>query len=479
MSETTSRELVSGPLTLSVIGSGQQRRLRVAAPTAEGLQAFDGTAAEAASGAILEGPLSPANAAAVRATVPWLQPKPVGLHTSAGVGDRLARATPGHVRAFQTYGAGLVPVFAQQSAREMDRLGRTPQEVLDAATFGALQGGWDRQVGADADHLKSTHDIDRCLAAGFTSFTLDAGDTVNAVPAGFAGELSGVPWDAIEDDEASLLRRYAGDVQDPILRVSEPELRRAAYKYGAAIAYTVAMYRHLMANATYEVEVEIAVDETDDPTTIAEHVYIATELKRLGVAWNGFAPRYVGGFEKGVEYIGPTDVFAASLREHFAVASVLGPYKISLHSGSDKFSIYGLAAEATGGMLHLKTSGTSYLEAVRLAAEYSPALFREIYDVSREAYAGSRASYTVSADLDRTPLSRDVADADLVDLVMQSDSRQILHVGYGAVLTLEDENGTRRLDDELHALLDAEPERYAQALETYIGRHIAPLRPVV
>ncbi|MDQ1580691.1 MAG: tagaturonate epimerase, partial [Microbacteriaceae bacterium] len=177
------KELVSGRLTLSVFGSGDARRLRVAAPTAEGLQAFDGTAAEAAGGAVLEGPLSPANAAAVRANVPWLQPKPVGLHTSAGVGDRLGRATPGHVRAFQTYGGGMVPVFAQQSAREMDRLERTPQEVLDSATFGAVQGGWDRQVGADADHLKSTHDIDRCLAAGFTSFTLDAGDTVNAVPA--------------------------------------------------------------------------------------------------------------------------------------------------------------------------------------------------------------------------------------------------------------------------------------------------------
>jgi len=66
------KELVSGRLTLSVVGSGDARRLRVAAPTAEGLQAFDGTAAEAAGGAVLEGPLSPANAAAVRASVPWL-----------------------------------------------------------------------------------------------------------------------------------------------------------------------------------------------------------------------------------------------------------------------------------------------------------------------------------------------------------------------------------------------------------------------
>jgi hypothetical protein len=479
VSETMGKELVSGPLTLSVTGSGDGKRLRVVAPTPEGLRAFDGAAGEAGGGVVLDGPLSPANAAAVRAHVPWLQPKPVGLHTSAGVGDRLGRATPGQARAFQTFGAGIVPVFAQQSMREMDRLGRQPQEVLDAATFGALEAGWDRQVGADADHLKSTNDIDRCLAAGFTSFTLDAGDTVNAVPANYAGDLTGVPWDALEDDEASLLRRYSGDVVDPILRVSEPELRRAAHKYGDAVAYTVAMYRHLMAIAPYEVEVEIAVDEAEDPTTVAEHVYMATELKRLGVKWNGFAPRYIGDFEKGVEYIGSTDAFAASLREHFAVASALGPYKISLHSGSDKFSIYGVAAEVTGGLLHLKTSGTSYLEAVRLAAELSPSLFREIYDVSREAYGGARTSYQVSADRDRAPLSRDVADADLADLVTSFDSRQILHVGYGAVLTQQDENGIRSLNNGLHALLAAEPERYARALEAHIGRHLQPMRPVV
>lgn len=473
--------VASGALTLGVIGSGTERRLRVHASSPEALRDCDGVASESGGGSILDGPLSSANATAVRTHVPWLQPKPVGLTTSAGVGDRLGLATPGHAMAFRKYGNGIAPVFAQQSIREMDRLGRTPQVVLDDATFGALEARWDRQVGADADHLKTTDDIDRCLQAGFTSFTLDPGEHVRAVPASYAGDLSGLPWEALEDDEVSLARRYAGgvlDLEHSSLRISDSELRRAAYKYGAAVAYAVAMYRHLMAHADYPVEVEVSVDETDDPTTVAEHVYIATEMKRLGMKWVSFAPRYIGRFEKGVEYIGDTGALADSLRQHFAVATALGPYKLSLHSGSDKFSIYALAAAATGGMLHLKTSGTSYLEALSVAAICAPALFRDIYDVSRDAYGDARASYQVSASRSRTPLSRDVADADLGELVTRFDSRQILHVGYGAVLTLRDRQGKRWLNDELHSLLTAESERYARALEIHLGRHLALLSGV-
>jgi hypothetical protein len=475
--ETTG--LTSGKLTLSVVRSGMGRRLRVVASSADELSEFDGAVGTAGERSILDGSLSAANAVAVRAHVPWLQPRPLGLAMSAGVGDRLGLATPGHVRAFRKFGSGIVPVFAQQSIREMDRLGRTPQEVLDDATFGALEAGWDRQVGADADHLKTTQDIDRCLAAGFTSFTIDPGEHVRVVDESFVGDLSDVAWGALEDNESSMLRRYeAGtfDLGNFSLNLGVEELRRAAYKYAGAVAHTVEMYRHLMARAEYPVEVEVAIDETESPTTIAEHVYMATEMRRLDVKWVSFAPRYIGGFEKGVEYIGDTGALANSLSQHFAVATALGPYKISLHSGSDKFSIYALAADATEGMIHLKTSGTSYLVALGVAAQCAPSLFREIYDVSRDAYQGARDSYQVSADRDRTPLSRDVADGDLGTLVTNFDSRQILHVGYGAVLTLRDQGGNRWLDDELHSLLIAERERYEEALEDHIGRHLAPLK---
>ncbi|WP_105035724.1 tagaturonate epimerase family protein [Cryobacterium aureum] len=468
----------SGVLELTILGRGDNRRLRVLAPDASGLGDFEGVPGSVAEGMVLEGPLSAVNARALRANIPSLQPQPLGLATSAGLGDRLGLATPGHVRAFRRYGAGILPVFAQQSIREMDRLDRTPQQVLDDATFGCLQGGWDGPVGADADHLKSTEEIDRCLAAGFTSFTLDPGEHVRAVPAVVSTDLlAGLQWAALEDDADSMSRRYAGlvvEAEGTVIRVAEDDLRRAAAKYADAVVYTVSMYRHLMACARYPVDVEVSVDETDEPTTLAEHVYLATEMKRLGMTWVSFAPRYVGGFEKGIEYIGDTTVFFDSLVAHANIARAMGPYKISLHSGSDKFSIYDQAVAATGRLVHLKTSGTSYLQALGVAAIHDPALFRAIYDVSRDAYRGARASYQVSAQLDRTPAAENLTDEQLPALVTNSDSRQVLHVGYGAVLTQHDEGGARWMSDALRSLLSTHAEEYESVLESHLGRHLRP-----
>ena len=193
--------LISGELGLSIVGTGDKRELRISAPSSSALRDFEGTAGQVADGTILKGPLSPTNAAAVRSHVSWLQPRPIGLHTSAGVGDRLGLATPGHVQAFRQHGAGIVPVFAQQSIREMDRLERTPQQVMDDATFGCLEAGWDSQIGADADHLKTTEEIDRCLAAGFSLFTLDPGEHVRDVPTVVSeAALAELPWHDLEDD---------------------------------------------------------------------------------------------------------------------------------------------------------------------------------------------------------------------------------------------------------------------------------------
>jgi hypothetical protein len=113
------------------------------------------------------------------------------------------------------------------------------------------------------------------------------------------------------------------------------------------------MYQHLIKYAgARPVELEFSVDETDNPTSHAEHAYIANELKRLGVEWVSLAPRFVGRFEKGVDYIGDLAVFEEDVNGHAAIARTYGPYKISLHSGSDKFSIYKSAAQATQGLVH-------------------------------------------------------------------------------------------------------------------------------
>jgi hypothetical protein len=417
-------------------------------------------------------PLTAANAAALREKLPWLRPQRLGLQTSAGCGDRLGLATPGHVRAVRRF-SGIVPIFAQQSMRENARTGRSPQQVMDDALWGIFQEGWRQPWGADADHLKTTEDIDLCVVAGYTFFTIDPGDHVDneahtAPLDALKDKIHALPWDELEDTPEGLHARYLNrrfEVEDSALEFDQTTLARAAAKYSRAIAHTVRMYRHLAAR-TGCFELEMSVDETETPTSIEEHFFIASELKRLGVQWVSLAPRYVGRFEKGVDYIGDLKAFEAQLAKHAAIARVLGPYKLSIHSGSDKFSIYPIFAQHTRGLVHLKTAGTSYLEALRVVAQVEPSLFREILTLARERYTTDRATYHVSAQLTKVPAPEALSDADLPGLLEQFDARQVLHMTFGSVLD--------RFGDQLLTALQEHEEVYCRMLESHFQRHLSP-----
>jgi hypothetical protein len=477
--------LAEGDLAIGLAVQGHARHVIVQVPRdrAAVLDTFEGEAVTTGDVVLLSGPTSPRNAAAVRERLSWLAPRPLELRTSAGLGDRLGLATPGHIRALRAVGGRIAPVFAQQSIREMTRTGRTPQEVIDAATWGALEQGWREPVGADADHLKSTADIDRCAAAGFSLFTIDPGEFVDgtadqAAPERVRAAVERLPWTVLADDEAGLRSRYVGrrfEVGDIVLVFSEPVLLRAAMKYGRAIAHVATLFRHLAAiRPAGSFELEVSVDETDAPTSHAEHLYIAAELRRLGVVWVSLAPRFVGRFEKGVDYIGSVEQFTEDVRGHAAIARQYGPYKLSLHSGSDKFSIYPAVAAATGGLVHLKTAGTSYLEALRAVALSEPSLFREIYAFACERYETDRASYHVSAEPARAPSPAEPDLAALASVLDQFDARQILHVTFGSVLTARAHDGSPLFAGRLRACLAAAPEAYAACLERHFVRHLSP-----
>ena len=472
------------PLRLEVVRQGSIRRLRVSASAhPRALDDFEGTRHAEGDITVLDGPLSCVNAAAARKWMPSLRPRPVGLVTSFGTGDRLGLATPGHVRAFKHHGNDVVPVFAQQSAREMARLKRSAQAVMDDATFGAIEGQWGRGFGADADHLKTTEDVDAGVSAGFTSFTLDPGDYVRPLTAHTVVKSEDIPWSALEDSEDALRARYRGltvEAADTVIHMDAERAGLAAYKYGGAVAHTLSLYRRLQAAATYPVEVEVAVDETEQPTTLEEHVYLATEMRRLGIAWVGHAIRYVGSFQKGIAYVGDPSQLVVSVRRHAAIAASLGPYKLSLHSASDKFGLYHPILQATRGMLHVKTSGTSYLEALRVTCECAPELFREIYAASRSAYQMTRNSYQVSADQREIRDAATLRDSELIELLRQPATRQVLHVGYGELVSPQQPSSTRKpgqpLLDDLRAVLLEASERYAVGLDAHIGRHLQELR---
>ncbi len=459
-------------------------RLAVLAPAGSSFfQELEGKSQDVSGDTLLVGDAGPRNLAVLRNRLPRLRPQLLGLRTSAGLGDRLGLATPGHVRAIRLAGGGLAPIFAQQSIREMARTGRSPQQVMDDAVWGMLAEGWCEGFGADADHLKTSADIDACLAAGFTFFTLDPGEHVNnhattASRLELQSMFELLPWDQLEDDPKSLSGRYlkhSFGAGPHSVDFNEITLLRAAVKYGKAIAHVAFMYRHLLRQAGEgSFELEVSVDETETPTTHAEHVYIATELKRLGVKWISLAPRYIGRFEKGVDYLGDLAAFEADFSVHAAIARQLGPYKLSLHSGSDKFSIYPIAANQTGGLVHLKTAGTSYLEALHTIASLDTDFFRSIYRFARQRYEEDRASYHVSAELGRAPLPEALADSELPGLLEQFHAREILHVTFGSVLTTRGSDGSRRFYDRFMDLLRSHPEAYAANLEAHFLRHLQP-----
>ncbi len=403
-------------------------------------------------------------------------PSPLCLSPSFGFGDRLGLATLGHIAALRVaittshlpitnHQLPISPIFAQQSVRENSRTGRTPQQVMDDAKRAVEAAKWDKPWGADADHLKSVDDLPPFVAAGYTFFTVDPGAHVdNAADSDplpvLQEKARGVDW-----DELSAL--YLSENGEQAWgRMDAESLLRAVVKYGRAIRHSVEMFRRLSELLPLPAgegwgegfDFEISVDETDSPTTPLEHYFIASELTRAGVRFTSLAPRFIGRWEKGVDYLGDLSALDAEMQKHAAVTAHFGTYKLSLHSGSDKFSVYPLLAKHFAGRFHVKTAGTSYLEALRVLAAREPDLFHRIWALARERYAADRATYHVSAELEK------VTAADLPALLDDFHAREILHVTFGSVLA--------RFGADLKPALVKHADSYAQALQTHFVKHL-------
>jgi hypothetical protein len=234
------------------------------------------------------------------------------------------------------------------------------------------------------------------------------------------------------------------------------------------------MYRHLLDTVgPGAFEFEVAVDEILHRTTPTDHVYLATELRRLGVGWMSFAPRFVGRFEKGIDFLGDPIELEADVEVHSAIARAMGGYKISVHSGSDKFSVYEGIARATRGAMHLKTSGTSYLVALETIAASDPQLMARIWAVALRAYATARTSYHVSAALSEVPGADGLHPEELAGLLARPSTREILHVTYGAVLHPETA-ADAGLTADFRSVIWRNRDEYWTHLAAHIGRHLKP-----
>lgn len=411
----------------------------------------------------------------------------LGLAPSFGFGDRIGLATPGHVEAMKRSANGIEPIFPQQSIREMTRTQRTPRQVMDDAMNGARAAGWAGRIGADADHLKTPQDVDVTAAVGFTFFTIDPSDDVDqraddydeaTLREKFSTAADTAPW------YDSYLGKTVSLPSGATIEFSEEACMRAAVKYGPAIRRALAMGDHIRSvneGASRYYEIELSVDETDQPTTLAEHYIIADQCLKGGMKLVSLAPRFIGELEKGVDYKGDVAALEASLNDHAAIAELLGPYKLSLHSGSDKLSMYPALARATKGRFHVKTAGTSYLEALRVVARHDEALFRRIVKFARERYDVDKATYHVSATNDAVPAGDDLDAGRLEQVYLEcwadvpqglgftEPGRQILHCTFGSTLT------DAELGPAVRGVLEAHPDTYTEVLADHFSRHLEAL----
>lgn len=431
----------------------------------------------AENGEMLVCRLTTVNASTLRSRLPWLNPVPLGRQTSFGFGDRLGSATPGHIASLRAaiLDRPIAPIFAQQSGRENTRTERTPQGVLDDAMWGVFQEGWREPWGADADHVKEVDGLGPFVAAGYTFYTIDPSDYVDNEAQSDSLETlrqkaQGLQWTQLGETYEAMFERYCTKplaLTGLTLMFDEALFLRALAKYGQSILHTAAIARSLneqMAGQGYDLE--MSVDETDTPTSIHEHYFIANELIRRDIPMVSLAPRFVGKFQKGVDYIGDIPEFEAKLTQHVAILHHFDRYKLSIHTGSDKFSIYGIINEQAHGFAHVKTAGTSYLEVLRVVAVKDPALFYQVLDLAHERFQTDRKTYFIDCQPEKVPASALLADDQLPDLLEDFDARQLLHVTFGSILDV--------YGDKLDTFISDHEAEYRAGLGKHFARHLRP-----
>ncbi len=419
-------------------------------------------------------PLSHANRLVLNRYFDYTVPKAFGKQVATmGLGDRLGIAGPGHVKTLA--GHDIKPVLAQQSIRELNLTGRTYEEVIDASCYAVFQEGYKGGFGADGDHLKLEADIRMSLELGFTMLTLDCSDKIDNSIDGLSEEAVRQKYDALEQDARNYYEsRYFNQtftVEGRSIHFEPLDVIKNVLIYREAIAYMLHIYDQYIKTAGRSIDFEISIDETLTPTAPHAHYFVAKELYDQNVDIFSMAPRFCGEFQKGIDYIGDLQQFEQELVLHAAIADHFG-YKLSIHSGSDKFSVFSLVGQHTKGRFHLKTAGTNWLEAVRTAAKVNPDLYRRMHQYALEHFEEATAYYHVTTEISKiTPLQQ-VSDEQLPDYMNDNNARQMIHITYGILLMAKDEQGASLFKDEFFKTLSDQEEEYEQSLIRHIGRHL-------
>jgi tagaturonate epimerase len=330
---------------------------------------------------------------------------------SIGIGDRFAHQAKAQLRAFQMLakeGVHVVPVW-NKSNREHTFIGSEPQSVYDAGKAAVQALGWTQNWHVDADHIR-LDTVDRFIPCS-DFFTIDVADSI------------GKP--ASQSDVRTFVARHpelVGTVRidgiDQPFTTTQSDIERVASKYLLAIQDAGVIYRHIaQAKGESNMIAEVSMDETDAPQTPSELLVILVALADERIRLQTIAPKFTGRFNKGVDYVGDLAQFEKEFNDDLAVvAHAIAKYglpanlKLSIHSGSDKFSLYPIVRRAcarTGAGLHLKTAGTTWLEELIGLAEAGGdglSLAKEIYAYALEHVEELCAPYASVIDIDRAKL---------------------------------------------------------------------------
>lgn len=406
---------------------------------------------------------------------------------SCGVGDRFGRQAEAQLRAFilaQSQGVQVAPVW-NKSHREHTTIGSTADSVREAADKAVRALGWTAPYFVDADHIRLQTVDDFLKSSDF--FTIDVADAI------------GSP--ANSDKAEAFLRRHpeligrleAPGIEEPFT-TTPADVERTAGKYLHAVEEAERIYHHIAARKPGgHFVTEVSMDETDSRQTPSELLIILAAIADCGIPIGTIAPKFTGRFNKGVDYVGDLAQFSREFNDDLAViAHAIRVYglpeslKLSVHSGSDKFSLYGPIRHAlvrTGAGLHIKTAGTTWLEELIGLAEADGAgleMVKEIYGKALEKQEALCAPYAAVIDIHPAglPPAAEVQGWSSGQFVaalrhdpgcsaFNPNLRQLLHVGYKIAAQM----GERYLT----MLEQCEPTISKNVTENLYERHLKPL----
>lgn len=406
---------------------------------------------------------------------------------SIGTGDRFGKEASAQLQAVEMAGKEGVDlaIVWNKSHREHEIIHTDPMSVRLAADKAVKAAKWKGAYHVDADHI-NLNSVDLFVDSS-DFFTLDVAD--------YIGEKA--PESDI-DDFVKKNRAYIGTLTIPGLKapveVTEQKIRQIAERYLFAVREAGKIYRHLASvKGEGRFITEVSMDETESPQTPEEMIFILSAIAKEKIPAQTIAPKFSGRFNKGVDYVGDVEVFGREFSDDMAVIAwaveefgMMRNLKLSIHSGSDKFSIYPYvrkAMESHGGGIHIKTAGTTWLEELIGLAESGGSglqIAKEVYRSAFSRYDELAAPYATVIDIEKDLLPEpDVVDSwsgeEYASALRHDQSckdynlhfRQLLHVGY----KVASEMGERYL----HALESNSEIVGKNVRENLLERHIRPL----